>query len=64
MASPAERLPVRLVPEEAEVALVGSDVVHDPRCRKPAKPLALGTKRMIGEIAFPRRSPPGVIAPV
>ena len=45
MASAAERLPVRLVPEEIEIAPVGNDVVHDRRCRKPAYSLALGTKR-------------------
>lgn len=62
MASPAERLPVRLVPEEIGIALVGHDMVHDGRCHKPAQPLALSTERMNGEITFPRGTPPGVIA--
>ena len=62
VASPAERLPVRLVPEEIGIALVGNDVVHDRCCDESAHSLALGTKRMNGEIAFPCGAPPGVIA--
>jgi hypothetical protein len=43
---------------------VGNDVVHDRRRREPSHSLALGTKRMNGEIAFPRGTPPGVITSV
>jgi hypothetical protein len=62
VASPAERLPVRLVPKVIGIALVGNDEIHDRRCREPSHVLALGAERMRGEVTFPCGPPPRVIA--
>jgi hypothetical protein len=63
MAVPAERLPVRFVPEQPVVSLVRDDVVDDRRDAGAAYLEAHDAERVRGEEALPRRAPPRAVAP-
>ena len=62
MVALAEGLPVRLVPEQFLVAVVGRDVIDDGRGPRDVTALALHTEWMLGEEALTRASPSRVVA--
>jgi len=57
------RFPVVHIPEQAHVALVGDDMIHDCCRGQPSHPPALGAQGIAIEKQLPRSAPPRAVTP-
>jgi hypothetical protein len=60
----AQALPVRLVPEQHQVATVRDDMIDARRCNRKSLPLAISAKRMLPQETSARRSPASTVVTI